>query len=192
MNENHNQPVKIIPTKFNGIEYRSRTEARWAVFFTTLNIPFDYEPEAFAIGDTGYLPDFFLPLQNCYVEIKGTDPTEQEQIKARALAQFSGMPVVIFSGAPKMPMDENLPANGDYLESGRIYLPTGTEDTGYWWCECPRCGILGIQFEGRSDRLPCKCQKSAHGDKGRNYETNKLRFAYDSARSFRFDEWRNG
>jgi hypothetical protein len=29
-------------------------------------------------------------------------------------------------------------------------------DIRHWWCECPDCGTLGIEFDGRADRLKCK------------------------------------
>ena len=33
-------------------------------------------------------------------------------------------------------------------------------DSYYRWCECPDCGWIGIEFDGRSDRLDCKqCSK---------------------------------
>jgi hypothetical protein len=66
-------------------------------------------------------------------------------------------------------------------------------DNGYWWCECAWCHSLGICFNGRSDRLPCKekCQKTFHGDKGYNYNTPRLVAAYTAARSARFERWNN-
>jgi hypothetical protein len=38
-------PLKAIDTEYDGHLYRSRLEARWAVFFDTLDIPFEYELE---------------------------------------------------------------------------------------------------------------------------------------------------
>jgi hypothetical protein len=64
-----------LPTVYNGIQYRSRIEARWAAFFTVLNINFQYEPKRFRLGDIGsYLPDFYLPDWHTWVEIKSCDP----------------------------------------------------------------------------------------------------------------------
>lgn len=63
--------VKPIETEYNGYRFRSRLEARWAVFFDTAGIPYEYEPEGFVLTDgTYYLPDFYLPWYRCYVEIK--------------------------------------------------------------------------------------------------------------------------
>jgi hypothetical protein len=63
--------IKPIETVYNGYRFRSRLEARWAVFFDALNIKYEYEPEGFDLGDAGwYLPDFYLPEFDCFVEIK--------------------------------------------------------------------------------------------------------------------------
>lgn len=66
--------IKPIETVYNGYRFRSRLEARWAVFFDTLNISYQYEPEGFDLGDgVKYLPDFYLPEFDMYVEIKPFD-----------------------------------------------------------------------------------------------------------------------
>ena len=40
---------KAIPTFYNGIEFRSRLEARWAIFFDKMNIRYEYEKECFQV-----------------------------------------------------------------------------------------------------------------------------------------------
>ena len=61
---------KAIETVYNGYRFRSRLEARWAVFFDAAGIKYEYEPEGFTDGDLFYLPDFYLPDHNTYVEVK--------------------------------------------------------------------------------------------------------------------------
>ena len=61
--------IKAIETHYNGYKFRSRLEARWAVFFDEAEIEYQYEPEEFDINGTWYLPDFYLPWYKCYVEI---------------------------------------------------------------------------------------------------------------------------
>jgi hypothetical protein len=64
--------IKAIETRYNGYRFRSRLEARWAVFFDELNMPYEYEKEGFIFGDgQRYLPDFWLPSLNIWMEIKG-------------------------------------------------------------------------------------------------------------------------
>lgn len=53
--------IKPIQTRYSGCHFRSRLEARWAVFFDHLGIEWQYEPEGFDLPSGGYLPDFYLP-----------------------------------------------------------------------------------------------------------------------------------
>lgn len=70
--------IKPIETHYNGYRFRSRLEARWAVFFDAAGIKYEYEPEGFEvrpdINDNvyRYLPDFYLPDYDLYVEVKPT------------------------------------------------------------------------------------------------------------------------
>lgn len=76
-----------IETVYKGYRFRSRLEARWAVFFDTLGIPYQYEIEGFDLGSgIWYLPDFWLPDQKYWIEIKGSEPTEQERQKLGLLS----------------------------------------------------------------------------------------------------------
>jgi hypothetical protein len=56
--------VKAIETVYNGYRFRSRLEARWAVFFDALGVEYEYEPEGFELpSGRRYLPDFRM---QCY------------------------------------------------------------------------------------------------------------------------------
>lgn len=67
--------IKAIETEYAGCRFRSRLEARWAVFFDVLGITWEYEPNAYHIGFGGfsYLPDFWLPGTRTWVEVKGSE-----------------------------------------------------------------------------------------------------------------------
>ncbi len=58
--------ISAIPTTINGIVYRSQLEAKWAAFFTKLNVRHQYEPYAL----DNYIPDFLLLDQETLVEVK--------------------------------------------------------------------------------------------------------------------------
>jgi hypothetical protein len=67
---------RAIETNYKGYRFRSRLEARWAVFFDAMRIEWMYEPEGFESrngeGDiVRYLPDFYLPESGTWVEVKG-------------------------------------------------------------------------------------------------------------------------
>lgn len=50
--------IKAIETIYNGYKFRSRLEARWAVFFDEAGIEYQYEPEGFDINGTWFCPIF--------------------------------------------------------------------------------------------------------------------------------------
>ena len=91
-----NTDIKPIETIYKGHKYRSRLEARWAVFFDAAGIEFQYEPEGFVLKDgTYYLPDFYLPKLKgrsgpVYVEVKGV----MTQSDMNKIEQFSPLYVV--------------------------------------------------------------------------------------------------
>lgn len=60
-------PMRSIPTKYAGVQFRSRLEARWAAFFDLVRWPWEYEP----IDLAGYIPDFVLGFDRpLLVEVK--------------------------------------------------------------------------------------------------------------------------
>src|SRR5690606_34064896 len=92
--------IKAIETRYKMYRFRSRLEARWAVFFDAMGIEWDYEPEGYILPDgTYYLPDFFCrfsatykayspyPNPGCFFEIKPIMPTREELKKARWLQE---------------------------------------------------------------------------------------------------------
>ena len=78
----HMERIKAIETVYNGYRFRSRLEARWAIFMDRAGIPYFYEPEGFILPDgTRYLPDFYLPDSKTFVECKGImTPTDEHKI----------------------------------------------------------------------------------------------------------------
>lgn len=74
--------IQAIETEYNGYQFRSRLEARWAVFFDALGVEYEYEPEGLNINGVYYLPDFYLPRFHSYFEVKRKGLEEQEQEKA--------------------------------------------------------------------------------------------------------------
>lgn len=94
--------MKALPTTYNGIRYRSRTEARWAVFFDLVGIHARYEEEGYQTSSGPYLPDFVIRFgeKDAFFEVKGQDPTERERALAVALARDANAHVFIACGAP--------------------------------------------------------------------------------------------
>ena len=89
--------IKAIETQYKGYLFRSRLEARWAVFFDALGLVWEYEPDGFDLGVFGwYLPDFWLPGLDCYAEVKPKKFTEKEWNKCNALSH----PCLLLDGIP--------------------------------------------------------------------------------------------
>lgn len=100
----HLQPIE---THHNGYVFRSRLEARWAVFWDALGVTYDYEPEGVLLEDgTKYLPDFWLPDIKLWVEIKPVYPDQSERRKAQGLAVGSGQNVLVLYGRPGIPRSD--------------------------------------------------------------------------------------
>lgn len=91
--------IKPIETRYNGYRFRSRLEARWAVFFDELEIEYIYEKEGFDLGKAGYyLPDFWLPQVFMWAEVKPKPLNDTELEKVKALVQGTGYDCLILVG----------------------------------------------------------------------------------------------
>ena len=72
--------MTAIQTSYKGINFRSRLEATWAVFFDQVGWPWQYEPVDLA----GYIPDFILDLHKpILVEVKPATMDELAQYTAK-------------------------------------------------------------------------------------------------------------
>lgn len=105
--------IKAIETQYKGYRFRSRLEARWAVFFDALGLRWEYEPEGFDLGGAGwYLPDFKVeyPGRNAserhheWFEVKADAKaiTAPEWTKMLAFQKEAGL--VLLDGTPDMRM----------------------------------------------------------------------------------------
>lgn len=102
-----------IPTRAQGVNFRSRVEARWAEFFTLMGWGWTYEP----FDLNGYIPDFALEFHEpLLVEIKG--PFEDIAV-ARSKIECSGWDgeALVVAGAwPKVTWHESMPTIGSLCE----------------------------------------------------------------------------
>lgn len=136
-------PIKPIETVYKGYRFRSRLEARWAVFFDRFGVAYQYESEGFDLGNgTAYLPDFWLPKvavlfgarpRDLYFEVKPkTDlpPSITEKIVTFSADTNDG--IVVCFGDP-------------WIETRLAYLGGG----GTYFCsDCK----FGVWKEGTSEQ----------------------------------------
>lgn len=73
--------IKAIETKYKGFRFRSRLEARWAIFFDMIGLKYEYEVEGFDMNGVRYLPDFYIPSLDRWFEIKAKPLNEYEMRK---------------------------------------------------------------------------------------------------------------
>ena len=103
--------IKAIETLYNGYRFRSRLEARWAIFFDVLGVEYEYEPEGFLLpSGNKYLPDFRIKCygtrggfgETCpfdlYIEVKGR-MTQQDADKIHEFASC-GYPILVIGNIP--------------------------------------------------------------------------------------------
>lgn len=186
--------MKAIETRYNGYRFRSRLEARWAVFFDTLGIKYEYEPEGFDLTETWkrvdpnaerlkadqvwYLPDFFLPDYKYYVEIKATG-TLQDQREAIEKC-------FLFSLQTKLLLIIGTPGN-EYV--AYRWPKIGGDYSGpFVFAEGRKCNRLWITSKdsGQQEALNCdNCDSPKCGDKTTTPHAY-MDEAYRAARSARF------
>lgn len=109
--------ISAIQTRYAGCHFRSRLEARWAVFFDALNIPWQYEPEGFSRRSredelVTYLPDFYLPETGTWVEVKGSH--------AQLLTDMERIAIMLDWGSPLPGIDESWASERGLLVLGPV------------------------------------------------------------------------
>lgn len=132
--------IKPIETVYKGYRFRSRLEARWAVFFDTLGIRYEYEPQGFQLPDgTWYLPDFCLhgftgrgaeATDVLWAEVKGvTNWLDMEKFEAELQKAY------LFSGSNA---DEVAKLNDERWEERGGFLSGPLSDNDYIKPTIPR------------------------------------------------------
>lgn len=127
--------IRAIETRYSGYKFRSRLEARWAVFLDTIGARWHYEHEGFSLPSGSYLPDFFIEYSpefrremphigiGIYMEVKPVDPSEQEARLLLELKAHTEMTAILVIGAPGHELVRYARPNGsvspDELQFGR-------------------------------------------------------------------------
>lgn len=68
----HSSIYQAKPTMYNEILFRSKLEAKWAVFLDNMQVQWKYEPFRVDLGYTSYTPDFVIeyPGSRLILEVK--------------------------------------------------------------------------------------------------------------------------
>lgn len=141
--------VKAIQTVYKSYKFRSRLEARWAVFFDALELDWTYEAEGYVLPDGSYyLPDFeILSAGRKYlVEIKSGVPSADEFHKGKLLAHGLNIPIFFLS---KLPDPRGGRWKGDTwptIDDAYLFIPA-TYDENYLY------GLFGYYKQNLPDFL---------------------------------------
>lgn len=105
--------IKAIQTQYKNYKFRSRLEARWAVWLDAMGVDWTYEPQGYDLDGELYLPDFFLrfksgerfeqgvpPYCGYWLEIKPGPLTEREELLLAKLATETKHRAYAFAGDP--------------------------------------------------------------------------------------------
>ena len=133
--------IKAIETEYNGYRFRSRLEARWAVFFDIIGVKYEYEPEGFDIDGVKYLPDFYLPNADRWIEIKGKKLSVDEIRKCEAFCEEQDKDGVLFTIFIGQPLE-----NFTLLKPGK----DGKVEFTYDPEEATMMGIQGFSYQWKS------------------------------------------
>lgn len=129
---------KPIPTDYKGVAFRSRLEARWAVYFDFFGIKWEYEKEGYVLGEVGaYLPDLWLPQVRMWAEVKPASFEDWQIDKCHTLFLATKSRCLLLDGAPECRsyfstmaartafVGDDYFLDADYLAEGRFFCSTG-------------------------------------------------------------------
>lgn len=180
--------IRAKPTVYQGVEFRSRLEARWAVFFDACGISWNYEPRWIELDEGPYLPDFILPELRLVVEVK---PGFQKEALVRLgksvyVLNDNGEAAIqdCFYGLLLTRDDLTVPSKYSGNKGPwRAYASEHEDDEAYepyqWWCECDACGKVGAEDDGWGFMV---CPHHSNWDMENTTEaTPKLRSAYQAS-----------
>lgn len=144
--------IKAIETRYAGCRFRSRLEARWAVFFDTLGIKWEYEPEGYETPGGLYLPDFRISLnkRRAFFEVKPELDKRSIDPRWKHVAS-TGTDLYVTFGLPYMTSKsfgmDGFPES-DILGGFICFWPTGAYSALQFFCVCPHCEAVDIRWAG--------------------------------------------
>jgi hypothetical protein len=190
--------IQAIETRYAGHRFRSRLEARWAVFFDSLGIRWEYEPQGYLVGpdQLPYLPDFWLPDLKTWVEVKGCED-ELNLNLLRAAVRSDGLPpalgLLLLGSIPDVP-DGHLTAHWMLCNCDEdvVERPFGFSDSG----EYRNAGTDWISgaWPGEWEHIPNLLEATTHRGPGIDFPDTGAPVvrAYRAARSARFEHGERG
>jgi len=104
--------IKSIETEYKGYRFRSRSEARWAIYFDAIGIKYRYEFDGCVLpSGSQYLPDFYFPEYDAFGEVKPDNFEKDERHDEFVLS--TGKTLLLFVGPPSEDYNYQIWKEGD-------------------------------------------------------------------------------
>lgn len=155
---------KPIPATFDGVKYRSRTEASWAMLFSyDVHCHIVYEPEGMQLKTGPYLVDFYDEKNDYFIEIKANKDFVKGSIeKFISFTMETEKDLMVVPGRPPTPFQFSCSSrylNEDFatwlkddLDCSslklRFYKGEVIIEPGYFFTCCSDCGRGAFSLRG--------------------------------------------
>jgi len=150
--------ISTRETAYDGHRFRTQAEARWAVFFNTVGWRYEYKKQGYDLQGTWYLPDFFIPEIGYWLEVIGTEPTEDEVTLCTHLVEATGHPCLLAEGPPLAREQLRLFAvkdGSEFFEGQQLYFADDRRNNGEFWLNSDNGGFSIGPVDGPNhDRDP--------------------------------------
>lgn len=147
------QTIAARPTVYEGVTFRSRLEARWAVFWNALGLPWIYEPEV-PVDGLQYQPDFLLGRLWIEVKPESWEPSDADLRKYALLVTATEKDMFVMFGSPGKWTNGQL--DDRQVKALRVQVEYGIASfERYELVECPKCGAVQFCPLGGHPNCPC-------------------------------------
>jgi hypothetical protein len=183
---------------YRGHIYRQLIDAHWAAFFDALDLEYTYDVGGLELACGHWIPSsFWLPEVGRDIEVRdwpshgaGADfwpdhPAWPDEDDEETVVDEAARRLVVIYGPP---VCRGKPHQGEYrgyrianasdMTDDFLYSAYIFGDSFYLWTQCPACGRVGVEFEGRAARL-CDCFPDS--DRVFNTLSPRLLRAYEAA-----------
>jgi hypothetical protein len=197
-----------IETHYNGYRFRSRLEARWAVFFEHCGIQYTYEPEGYDLAQTvcpsphddpdqgwscicldreevqgaalWYLPDFYLHNVSLRDESQSGLFFETKGLLAESPTESARCRLLgALTGRPVILATVPPFFPADNLDEG-LWQESPGWDSHMCFMRCGTCGHIKVEFQEGSYMICPKCAQPA------SYKDRRIENAAYQSRQARF------
>jgi len=197
-----------IPTKYNGITFRSRLEARWAMFFDYLKLKWEYEPEGYFLdkphkydAELMYLPDFLVRTpqnKEMWIEVKPFTTTKNDKFdKFKQNISWETRSMMV-CGTPSDVLEKHYvcPRCGFFLDKKEFYgcypdwyafyCEHCDNETG-WGIHDIEKGVLETPFRLHKGHVKLECIFGRHPDLLFERYTEYNLFCADKCKTYNFN-----